>query len=204
MVTVSEAILESEIVALTRPTIKRCVIFWDFRGSAWNMSSFLKWQKPDKDKYLQLFISVFLPFQKMFEFYQQSFPQQAEGSTGRKGYWASPSQCQNSPHTSFFLLHASSGCPPLSTCVDSHHTPARKHRLTTHETHACVFVAGGCDGSIWSLFCLERCCDWVDDLCLVLCCVPFKVRICERWAVASSFYPDSVLWREKCATGVTL
>lgn len=64
-----------------------------------------------------------------------------------KAYWASSSH-------SFFLLHASSGCPPLSTCADPHHTPARKRRLTTRETlahTACVFVTGGCDGSMWRL-----------------------------------------------------
>lgn len=61
-----------------------------------------------------------------------------------------------SPHTSFFLLHASAGCPPLRPCADSHLTTARKRRLTTRDTR--VFVAGGCDGSIW-----------LDDLCLVPC-----------------------------------
>lgn len=64
-----------------------------------------------------------------------------------KAYWAPSSH-------SFFLLHASSGCPPLSTCADSHRTPARKRRLTTRETlahTACVFVTGGCDGSMWRL-----------------------------------------------------
>lgn len=87
---------------------------------------------------------------------------------------------ENSPHASFFLLHASSGCPHPSPCVDSHHTPARKHRLTTHETHThtsavCVFVAGGCDGSIWSYGLLScHCCEWVDGS--LLCGVVFCLR----------------------------
>lgn len=117
-------------------------------------------------------------------------PQQAEGSKGRRGCWALPSRCQNSPHTSFFLLHASSGCPPLSPCVDSHHTPARKHRLTTHETHTHTCCMCVCSRWVWWIhlvicLCLEHCCDWVDDLCLVLCCVPFKIQNWKHGAVVT-------------------
>lgn len=77
-----------------------------------------------------------------------------------KAYWASSSH-------SFFLLHASSGCPPLSTCADSHRTPARKRRLTTRETlahtpHVCLSPVGVMDpcGDFfsWALLC---------DLCAV-------------------------------------
>lgn len=75
----------------------------------------------------------------------------------------------NTRNSPFFLLHALSGCPPLSPCAEPHHPPARKHQLTTHEIHTrththrvrmCVNV---CNRWV-SLF--LSCWDWLDKPCL--------------------------------------
>lgn len=80
--------------------------------------------------------------------------------------------------SSFFLLHASSGCPPLSSCVDSHHSAARNPRLTTHETHGVCVVLKDC--VVWSglvLFCVL---DSVENVKLVGLCKNQKQTLFRR------------------------
>lgn len=77
--------------------------------------------------------------------------------------------CLTCAHPSFSLLHASSGCPPLSPCADSLLTPARKQRRTTNETLTCTHAVCGAAGGCESFSCvssLERRCGGANGLCV--------------------------------------
>lgn len=126
-----------------------------------------------------------------------------------EGYWASPSWCLKL--TSPLILPPPCSVrvpPPLSMRRLPPHSSKKASAYYTWGTHthtyaACVFVAGGCDGSIWSWFVssLLWLAGWSVFWWRVYICGPNFVTL-WGWCVFSTLH--CVVWRSKCATGVSL